>query len=170
MSKTIRFLSVPLLLLLGCASEPPPPPVTVLGTHQAVAALAGAWRGEYSSVATGRSGVIRFELLATTEEASGAVWMSPAFHGAADPRTDAGTRRGPQELHIRFVRALDAGNLTGTLEAYRDPECDCQLSTTFTGKLAGDVIAGTYTTQGPLGHAVTDGRWRVERERVTSVR
>lgn len=155
--------AVPLFLLLGCASGAPPPPVAVFGSPEAISALAGTWRGQYWSGATGRSGEVRFELQANTEQAWGSVWMFPAHRGAGEASADAMRRQGPQELQIRFVRALDAGAITGTLDPYRDPDCDCQLSTTFVGKLAGDVIEGSYTTQGPLGHATTDGRWRVTR-------
>ena len=163
--KTSRWmLAVPLFLLIGCASSAPPPPVAVFGSPAAISVLAGAWRGQYWSGATGRSGEIRFELQANTEQAWGAVWMMPAHHGADEAPADAMRRQGPQELQIRFVRALDAGTVTGTLEPYRDPDCDCQLSTRFVGKLAGDVIEGSYTTEGPVGHATTEGRWRVVRE------
>jgi hypothetical protein len=156
--------AMPLLVVLGCASSTPPPPVLVVGAPEAIGALAGAWRGEYWSADTGRSGVIRFELQASDEQAWGAVWMSPAHHGADELGTGATGPHGAQELEIRFVRALDEGVVMGTLEPYRDPECDCQLSTRFVGKLGGGAIEGTYTTEGPAGHRTTEGRWRVERE------
>jgi hypothetical protein len=92
--------------------------------------------------------------------------MSPARHGAGEgEHAPQHHPLGPQELPIQFVRALESGVVQGTLESYHDPQCGCLLSTTFVGEVRGDRIEGTYTTKGPLAHAVTDGRWRARRER-----
>lgn len=76
-------------------------------------------------------------------------------------------RRGPLELRssqvlrIAFVRVA-GGNVTGTLDPYTDPECQCTVQTTFTGTLRGNTIEGTFVTRGPLPREQT-GRWRVTR-------
>ena len=158
------LLSIALLLSLGCASEPAPSPVAVLGSAPDVATLAGTWHGSYWSAVTGRSGAIRFELRANGQEASGAVWMTPAprsmSQGGSETASDGA--RGSRELQIRFVR-VSAGEVKGTLEPYLDPDCGCRLSTSFAGKLDGDRIEGAYTTTGDVGHEVTDGKWEVKR-------
>jgi hypothetical protein len=38
-----------------------------------------------------------------------------------------------QELTIRFV-AVEGGEVTGELDPYRDPDCDCRAYTRFRGR------------------------------------
>ncbi|HEX9942437.1 MAG TPA: hypothetical protein VGG03_10500 [Thermoanaerobaculia bacterium] len=72
--------------------------------------------------------------------------------------------RGPQPLTIRFI-AVEGGQISGTLDPYRDPDCSCMVSTKFTGRLQGDVIEGTFTTRGGLGYVPQEGRWQVMRKK-----
>jgi hypothetical protein len=156
----------------GCASSPPAVPVT--GTSQELAALAGTWEGDYSSEATGRSGSIRFTLRSATDSAFGEVVMVPAGTTgplaraapgarAGDPQAAGAAGAAPAEvLTIRFVRA-EGGLISGSLDPYRAPDCDCVLTTTFVGELRDATIEGTFTTTGDPRAARQAGRWRVTR-------
>ncbi len=154
------------IVLPGCGSAPPPPPVSVYGGASELAALAGTWNGQYWSADTGRSGTIRFELAADGTGAAGEVLMQtidrPGDRTPANARPDVPA---VQSLAIRFVRVADGAGLSvsGTLEPYRDPDCGCVLSTTFVGQLQGDVLAGTFVSNGGPGHPAAHGKWRAER-------
>ena len=69
-----------------------------------------------------------------------------------------------QVLTIRIVR-VSGDSVSGALDAYRDPQCDCPVETTFTGRVDGDTIQGTYTTRGSQFNAPQTGTWRVKRNR-----
>ena len=154
---------------LACASKPTP--VVVTGDAGDKASLAGKWTGEYSSPVTGRSGSIVFNLSPAGDAASGDVVMIPRGYGkalvpygvgtalAGTPVQGAGTA---QVLTIKLVR-VSGGTLSGVLDAYRDPECDCPVETTFTGTLNGDAIDGTFSTRGSQSTTPQTGTWRVKR-------
>ena len=156
-------------LTLACATKPTP--VTVAGDAGDRVSLAGKWTGEYSSPTTGRSGSIVFNLSPSGDAASGDVVMVP--RGLDRPLTPytagnatAASVQSPnasQVLTIKLVR-VSGDTVSGVLDAYRDPECDCPVVTTFTGKLSGDVIDGTFTTSGQTA-AQQSGNWRVTRKR-----
>jgi hypothetical protein len=153
------------LTLTAACAAPAPEPVFVSGTPEDLAALAGEWVGEYSSGATGRRGSIRLTLEADGPAAFGDVVMYPA--DATEPLTPANREMGaepkvPELLAIRFV-SVSGGLVSGTLEPYRDPQCGCILSTTFTGRIAGDTVEGTFVSHGGPVHLVVEGRWRVVR-------
>ena len=153
-------------LSFSCASQNPAPPVPVAGSD--VSALAGRWVGEYSSGETGRTGSIVFELKSGEKVARGDVLMKPkeepAGQGSTLPGPSETLRTMPQVLNISFVSAT-GGVLRGTMDPYRDPSCDCQVQTTFVGRLSGDTIEGTYTTT-PLGaESITTGRWKMTRQK-----
>jgi len=153
---------------LACASKPIP--VVVTGDAGDRASLAGKWSGEYTSPATGRSGSIVFNLSPSGDAANGDVVMIPRGYGKAlVPYGNATTAAGgtvsaapvSQVLTIKLVRV--SGNMVnGVLDAYRDPECDCPVVTTFTGTLNGDTIEGTFSTSGSSNTPQT-GTWRVKR-------
>jgi len=159
-------LVLPLALLPGCASTPPPP-VAVTGEETALAALDGEWSGDYWSGSTGRRGTIRFRMRSEASAASGDVWMSPSPHERAATDPGSGSLLPPtgaaEPLQIRFVRVGAEGVVSGTMEPYRDPDCDCMVSTTFHGTIEGDIIRGTYTTRGPRTHRETGGQWQARR-------
>ena len=153
---------------LACASKPTP--VTVTGDPGDRASLAGKWSGEYNSPATGRSGSIVFNLSRSGDAANGDVVMIPKGYGKAlmpygNTTTAAGTTvqstPASQVLTIKLVR-VNGDMVSGVLDAYRDPECDCPVVTTFTGNLNGDTIEGTFTTRGSVNTPQT-GTWRVKR-------
>jgi len=156
---------------LACASKPTP--VIVTGDAGDLAPLAGKWTGDYSSAVTGRSGSIVFNLSPAGDAASGDVVMVPRGYGRAlVPYSAATTTAGAsvqnaaaaQVLTIRLVR-VSGNRVSGVLDAYRDPECDCPVQTTFTGMLRGDTIEGSFSTSGPQSNTPQTGTWRVTRSR-----
>jgi hypothetical protein len=155
------------IALLGCASKPAP--VTVTGDPADRASLAGKWIGEYQSPVTGRSGSIVFKLSSSGEAASGDVLMIPKGYGKPLVRYDRSTPTNiqtgndSQVLTIRLVR-VSGDSVSGVLDAYRDPQCDCAVETTFSGRVNGDRIDGTFVTRGSATVAPQTGTWRVKRD------
>jgi len=156
-------------ITLACASKPTP--ITISGDSGARASLAGKWAGEYNSPATGRSGSIVFDLSPSGDSASGDVVMVPRGYGrplipygSASNTAIGATQTGAnsQVLTIKLVRVA-GDTVSGVLDAYRDPECDCPVQTTFTGRISGDTIDGTFTTRGTQSNAGQTGTWRVKR-------
>jgi hypothetical protein len=158
-------------LLAGCASRPTPVPV--IGPRSDLSALVGDWSGEYSSPETGRSGSIAFALKTGKDTAIGSVVMVPKAQnetiipGASvdRPVVRAAVTQNPGEvLTIRFVR-MEGTQVIGTLDPYRDPDCGCQLTTTFRGEFTdARTIEGTFNSAGSgMGHLPSSGRWKVTR-------
>ncbi len=148
---------------LACASKPPE--IAVTSSDFDLNPLLGEWHGEYKGSETGRSGTIAFTLRAGEANASGNVVMIP--NAAANPPTvSSGQAALRQVLTIHFVRK-EGGSVTGTLDPYGDPECGCQVNTTFQGTFTdARTIEGTYTTvPSKPGTGVTTGRWKVTRLR-----
>jgi hypothetical protein len=150
-------------LTLACASKPPG--IAVTSSDFDLNPLLGEWHGQYKGSETGRSGTIAFTLRAGEANASGNVVMLPQSAGneaaAVDPAQAA-----RQVLTIHFVRK-EGGSVTGTLDPYSDPECGCQVNTTFQGTFTdARTIEGTYTTvPSKPGTGVTTGTWKVTRLR-----
>jgi hypothetical protein len=153
-----------LVALAACHYTPTHVPLR--GAASDIAALAGKWDGEYSSVESGRSGVIIFEITAGTDTAHGDVLMTPQY-GQSLRAADAGTRmheehvRSSELLTVRFVR-IEGGAVRGELEPYIAPDCQCAVTTVFRGVVKGDRIEGTYITRG-AGGLVQEGRWAAKR-------
>ncbi|HJQ53022.1 MAG TPA: hypothetical protein VJ825_04170 [Gemmatimonadaceae bacterium] len=154
---------------LACASKPTP--ISVAGDSGDRASLAGKWVGEYSSPSTGRSGSIVFNLSPSGDAANGDVVMIPRGYGRAlQPYNVGNTASGAgvqnttpsQVLTIKLVR-VSGDTVSGVLDAYRDPECDCPVQTTFVGRLNGDTIEGTFSTTGRPAAGPQTGTWRVKR-------
>lgn len=172
MKVTQLFLAASAGVFLACASKPTP--ITVTGDSGDRASLAGKWAGEYNSPVTGRSGSIVFNLSRSGDAASGDVVMVPRDYGkalmpysatttaAATATTQAQGVSGPQVLTIKLVR-VSGDTVSGVLDAYRDPRCDCPVVTTFTGTVRGDTIDGTFSTRGSQTAAPQTGTWRVKR-------
>jgi hypothetical protein len=150
-------------LTAACASAPAE--VRIEGAPTELSALAGDWEGEYSSEATGRLGSIVFKLVAGEDHAHGDVLMIP--RGSSDPYRPRTGGEGPapadasQLLTIRFVKA-EGGKISGTLDPYWDPDCNCEVTTTFVGQVKGDTIEGTFTSERTAGRVF--GTWRVQRK------
>jgi len=162
---TIGACFVLALLAAGCATTTPAVPVQ--GTATDLSRLTGEWSGEYVGDSGGRRGVITFKLAAGADTAQGDVIMFPQQRYTTrlveDPHK-TGSMPMPQGLSIRFVRTT-GGMVSGQLDPYTDPECQCTVTTTFEGRLKGDVIEGHYNS---LRDGRTDplrGEWKVKRRR-----
>lgn len=143
----------------------PAPVVPVAGAGADLSELVGTWQGEYSSTETGRTGSITFEFKSGGKVARGDVLMVPKGSlGAAPPA--AGTdplATMPQVLQISFVNA-EGGVVKGTMDPYHDPSCNCEVDTTFVGRVSGDTIEGTFTTTPTGKDAISTGRWKMTRQ------
>jgi hypothetical protein len=157
-------------VIIGCSWRQTPVPVA--GDPQSIDRLVGNWAGEYSSLQTGRSGSITFELAEENNSAYGDIVMvakpGPMQVGAAErqPGSVQIQRATMEPLKIRFVRA-DNGRITGTLDTYKDPDCGCNLITTFEGAFTSEnKIEGTFHSRGTdFGHVPADGKWSVTRQK-----
>jgi hypothetical protein len=118
-----------------------------------------------------------FNLSPSGDAASGDVVMIPIGYGKAlEPfnqttvttggatTTTTQNTNNSQVLTIKLVR-VSGDTVSGVLDAYRDPQCDCAVVTTFTGTLKGDAIDGTYSTRGSSSNSPQTGTWRVKRSR-----
>jgi hypothetical protein len=127
----------------------------------------GDGRGEYHSAATGRRGTIVFEF-DRGDVAHGDVLMMP--EGASEPvqpshaDSAAETLRKLQVLRIRLVEVSE-GALTGVLDPYVDPNCQCEVGTSFNGMIRGNLIEGTFTSRAVAGGTPeVTGQWSVKRQ------
>jgi hypothetical protein len=152
--------------IMGCASNPPSTLVTASDFD--LNPLVGEWRGNYSSTQTGRTGTIAFTLRAGESSASGNVVMIPRPDSSLTPaeRELVTNVAAPDRavLRIHFLRK-EGGNLSGTLDPYRDPDCGCPVTTTFQGTFRdARTIEGTFSTvPSEPGRSVTGGTWKVAR-------
>lgn len=148
---------------LSCSTVPRPVPVT--GNPSDLNELAGEWSGDYHANTGGRQGTVIFKLAAGADSASGEVLMFPRQAPPTRGETGTGALRQPlpQSLAIRFVRAAN-DKVTGVLDPYIDPECDCRADTVFEGRIEGDTIEGTYTV-GRSGNEPVTGVWKVKRKK-----
>jgi hypothetical protein len=171
--KTVQLWTVAagMAVAMACASRPTP--ITVTGNSGDRASLAGKWIGEYSSPSTGRSGSIVFNLSPSGDAANGDVVMIPRGqdralqpYNVANNASGAGvqSRTPSQVLTIKLVR-VSGDTVSGVLDAYRDPECDCPVQTTFVGRVGDDAIEGTFSTSGRQSAGPQTGTWRVKRSR-----
>ena len=151
-------------LVVGCSSTPQVP-VRLQGDPTSISRLAGNWSGEYWGAAGGRGGSLSFSLRSGTDSLYGDVTMiDPRGQTirSADPMdVHAQHVRSPQQLRIDFV-AVRADSVRGMLEPYIAPDCECSVSTTFFGRVAGDRIAGTFQTRA-AGRVQAEGSWEMKR-------
>ncbi|MBK9036163.1 MAG: hypothetical protein IPL61_33795 [Myxococcales bacterium] len=122
--------------------------VEVKGGDAELAKLAGDWSGDYHGNESGRDGTIDFALELGRHTATGEVHM-----GAPDA----------PPLKIEFV-AIEGGQLSGTIAPYTDPNCTCEVQTTFTGAAGPDTIGGTFETKISATGDVQTGTWQVTRK------
>lgn len=143
---------------IACASRPPE--IELTSSDFDLNPLVGEWRGDYTNPEIGRSGTIAFTLRAGESSASGKVVMIP---GKADSLASAAAVA-RSVIKINFVRK-EGRKVTGSLDPYRDPDCACQVTTTFEGAFTdARTIEGTFTTvPSQTGHNVTGGKWKVTR-------
>lgn len=164
------FSVLALLTLAACESQRAAIPV--VAEPERLASLVGEWHGEYASPATGSSGSIVFYLAPGDDHAHGDVQMIPSTVSSSNrPSARSATdpvRPGPQILTIRFVQAK-GGQISGMLDRYEDPDCDCEVRTTFTGEIKGDRMEGTFVSlSGHPGVGRTTGWWAVIRRKPSS--
>jgi hypothetical protein len=151
-------------VVVGCAGRTPPVPLQ--GDPASIRALEGTWTGEYWSKETQRRGAITFSLVAGSDTAYGDVMMfaplGQQIHAADRAEEHLVHTRMSQSLRIEFVR-VGFGAVAGMLEPYVAPDCDCTVTTRFTGAVVGDTIRGTFVTHDAHGDA-HDGAWLVTRQ------
>jgi hypothetical protein len=155
--------------LSGCAWRQTPVPLTA--DARSLDLLTGSWAGDYTSVQTGRTGSITFELVSEDSSAYGDIVM---LARPRDPEISQTDRRPAvpiirpvmEPLKIRFVRA-ESGRITGTLDPYKDPDCGCTLITTFQGEFTSrNRIEGTFFSRGDdIAHVPAEGKWSVTRQK-----
>ena len=150
---------------LAACSSPQFTPIQLQGDPMSIAALAGAWVGEYSGGAGGRAGSISFNLRSGSDSLFGEVTMTDPT-GQAIRAADAAEIhrmhvRTPQNLRIDFV-AVHSDSLRGTLEPYTSPDCGCVVGTTFIGHRSANEIRGTFETRSG-GQLRAQGTWAVKR-------
>lgn len=161
----LRSILVP--LVAGCG-RPPAQPIPIQGSPAEIVALAGEWDGTYESDDGARRGSIDFHLQAPKDTAFGELVMVPdgwgrplqSPAGRLDRRHDAGI---PRSLEIRFVR-VERGVVSGEVQKYYDPACDCAKITTFRGRLKGNTLRGSYRAYREQGGAPDTGDFRVDRK------
>ena len=154
-------------LAAACAFNPPPVPLDAPAAD--LERLAGRWAGSYERVNSGRAGSIEFNLLYGEDHAHGDVVMIPggshqSYQSWREDGVVGTALDAVQELTIRFV-AVDSGEITGELDPYRDPDCDCRAYTRFRGRLRGDVVEGTFVTRTAQAAGPVQGTWKVTRKR-----
>jgi hypothetical protein len=164
--RTRLGIYLPLVILAVVACRYRPEPFPVRGSPSAIGALAGEWIGEYQSRESGRSGAITFQLEAGRDTAYGDVLMSTGDQRFVLRPTDAPDAhrahvKSAQALRVLFA-TIASGEVSGRLEPYVAPDCDCVVTTTFTGVVDGSTISGTYFTRGPMGW-IQRGSWRAVR-------
>lgn len=153
-------------LIASCATERASVPL--VATPEERSSLVGEWHGRYAGP-QGRAGSIVLFVKAGEDHAHGDVLMVPEGRSqrygpsAGGSRDASPARRGLELLTIRFVEAGE-GRITGMLDPYWDPDCQCEVWTSFDGRLEGDRIAGTFSSiSGRRGVGRSSGAWEVRR-------
>jgi len=165
MQRATLFITALAAATIACATKPPG--IELTSSDFDLQPLVGQWSGNYSSAQTGRSGTIAFTLRAGESSASGNVVMIPRPDSLLTAQEREALENvsapGRTVLAIHFLRK-EGGSLTGTLDPYRDPDCDCTATTTFQGSFTdARTIEGSYTTVPSNAGTVTSGRWKVTR-------
>lgn len=151
----------------GCAYTSPP--VKLQGAPAATATLTGDWDGAYWSGGPGdRRGTLKFYIGPGADSTFGDVAMLTPLGLPVQPVDQGPAHRAhtrlAQSLRVDFAR-VTSDSVTGVLEPYIAPDCECEVSTTFIGAIVGDTIRGTFATRGMPG-GNRDGAWRLVRRRV----
>ena len=66
-----------------------------------------------------------------------------------------------KRLRILLV-AVEDDDIGAMLEPYVAPDCNCLVTTTFVGRVAGDLITGRYLSRAG-GRLVAQGSWEMKR-------
>lgn len=164
----MRFTAIAAAAAIVGACHYTPTPVPLSGERSSIHALAGTWTGTYRGTESGRTGSITFTIRSDADSAFGDVLMESApgvsvVQPADDPRVHRAHVSNPRLLAIRFIDII-GGEVEGALEPYVAPDCDCTVTTRFTGRVIADTIRGTFITRGNM-MAPQTGVWAVMRER-----
>lgn len=138
------LLSIAMLAAAACGGGQKE--IAVQGSDKDLANIAGEWEGEYKGNESGRSGPVTFNLLVGSHIAEGQVVM-----GGATP------------LKVEFVK-IEQGKVKGTIAPYTDPQCSCQVETTFLGIVGDGSINGTFESKLGGTDKVQSGTWNVTRK------
>jgi len=165
-----RLWSLLLPFVAACGGSPAQP-IPIQGSPAEIASLVGEWDGTYESDDGARRGSIDFHLQAPHDTAYGELVMVPqgwgrplqSHDGRLDQMPDPGI---PRALEIRFVR-VDRGEVSGEVQRYYDPACECGKITTFRGRLKGNTLRGRYRSYREQGGPPDTGDWRVDRKPAT---
>ncbi len=130
MTRAMMIVAI-LILMSACGGSQA---IQMKGENEDLVLLAGDWQGEYKGVETGRQGTIKFSLGVGRHTADGYVKMFPD-----------GVKGAPDALKISFVE-VEEGHVSGKIDSYVDPSCNCQVQTIFIGNVDGDNIDGTFET------------------------
>jgi hypothetical protein len=148
-SRSIVVFSVLAVATTACGYRAVP--VVLQGSPADVRTLAGEWDGRYGGAASGREGSIWMRVSARGDSAIGDVQMLSytgvalrAAHGPDEHRAHAPTA---DILQIVFVRVAD-DRVSGALEPYVAPDCGCEVTTTFTGRITDKGLDGRFVTAG----------------------
>jgi hypothetical protein len=141
-----RMKSICALASFAVACGGSPKEVAVEGSDTSLVQLAGDWSGEYKGNESGRTGTVSFSLQLGRHVAEGEVIMG-----------------GNTPLKIEFVQ-VQQGQIKGTIARYTDPNCSCDVETSFIGKLAGSSIAGDFETRIASTGKIQTGTWTVARK------
>jgi hypothetical protein len=162
--KPMSWIVAAIVIGAGCSGAPSPA-IPVRGPSESIALLAGSWVGDYRLADGSRRGSITFNLATGDSSATGSVVMVPVRANAPTP-DQIGRPATEQPLEVSFVRS-QSGMVRGSLRPYTDPDCGCEVQTTFEGKLSGNSIEGTFTIR-PVtvstDHVTRSGRWSVTRK------
>jgi hypothetical protein len=120
--------------------------VAVKGPDNELAKLAGDWAGDYKGIESGREGTVTFSLQMGSHTAEGEVVMG-----------------GTTPLKVEFVQ-VKSGEVKGTIAPYKDPNCSCEVETSFVGTLSGDTISGNFETKVSASGQTQTGSWQVTRK------
>jgi hypothetical protein len=139
------------------------PAIPTGGEKGSFKALAGRWEGTYTNPSNRRSGTIVLEFY-SDKETHGDILMIPPGSAQSKPSQEEILRTMPRVLEINFIEAGPAGELSGTVGPYEDPDTHCQARSLFQGKVKGETIDGTFRTECAGGSsAATSGVWTVTR-------
>ena len=163
----MRLAAVAFASMLLGACHYTPTPVPLSGERSSIRALRGSWSGTYRGTESGRTGSITFIIRTDADSAFGEVYMEGpagviAGQPADDPRVHQLHASNPRFLAIRFVDVI-GGEVEGALEPYVAPDCDCTVTTRFSGRVIADTVRGTFITRGRM-IAPQTGVWSVVRD------
>lgn len=143
LATTLLLTASPAAMLTACGGSQKD--VEVKGAETEMAKVAGEWEGTYEGKESGRSGTAKFSLQLGRHTAEGNVYMG-----------------GDTPLKIQFVQ-VEGGQIQGTIAPYTDPNCQCEVETSFLGTLDGDTISGMFSTKIGATGQIQTGTWQVTR-------